>query len=548
MNPSRRFAKGVPMSLTIDRRSLLQAGMFGIGALALPGNAAALLTARGFTHNVASGEPRQHSVLLWTRYVPPRGDSARLQWEVSASPSFSRIAASGEAVAEGAHDYTVKPVADGLAPGRWYYYRFRDSRGGISPVGRTRTLPDGPVERFKLAFFSCSNIGFGWFNAYAHAAARRDLDLMVHLGDYFYEYQSDGYPSLKEAVRPLKIVPTTELIHLADYRMRYASYRTDPDLQQLHRNFPMIAMWDDHESANDSWVGGAENHQPATEGPWSARKAAAVRAYREWLPVSDSGWEDYDVGDLATIFKIETRLTGRVHQFDLSGAMKNQPDLNAALIRFRDGPWQDPARTLMGAEQEHWLANAFRRSTGRGAKWQVLAQQTVMGTLVLPPEAASWPASSRSPVDLAAAKVGLPYDMDNWDGYPAARRRLLASAANANANLVVLSGDSHNAWAYDHQLDGAPVGIEFGGQSVSSPGFEQDVRTTAPAEQAHELVGRNPALQWADTSRRGYATVDLTPQAATGEWVFMDTIRQRTTRLSGTHRMSSAIGARRFTA
>ena len=534
------------MSLMIDRRSLLQAGMFGVGALALPGNAAALLTARGFTHDVASGEPRQHSVLLWTRYVPASGDSARLQWQVSPSSSFSRIAASGEVMAESAHDFTVKPVADGLAPGRWYYYRFRDGRGRVSPVGRTRTLPDGPADNFKLALFSCSNMGFGWFNAYAHAAARPDLDLTVHVGDYFYEYKRGDYPSAEEAVRLRAIVPLTELIHLADYRMRYSAYRTDPDLQLLHRRFPMIAMWDDHESANDSWVGGAENHQPATEGPWSARKAAAVRAYREWLPVSDSGWEDYDVGDLATIFKIETRLTGRVHQFDLSGAMKDQPDLNAALIRFRDGPWQDPARTLMGAEQERWLADAFRRSTGRRAKWQVLAQQTVMGPLVLPPEAASWLAHSRSPVDLAAAKVGLPYDMDNWDGYPAARQRLLKSALDANANLVVLSGDSHNAWGFNLDLGGTPAGVEYSGQSVTSPGYESGI--VAPADVARALVARNPQLKWTDSSRRGYVTVDFTPQAATGEWVFMDTIRQRTTHLSGIHRMSSAIGARRFTA
>jgi alkaline phosphatase D len=534
------------MTVNIDRRSLLQGGLFGIGALTLPGNAAALLAARGFTHNVASGEPRQHSVLLWTRYVPRSGDSARLTWEVSPSPSFSRIASSGEAIVQAAHDFTVKPVAGGLAPGRWYYFRFRDRHGHSSPVGRTRTLPDGPVDRFKLALFSCSNIGFGWFNAYAHAAARRDLDLTIHVGDYLYEYQRNGYPSLEDTVR--RVVPTTELIHLADYRMRYASYRSDADLQQLHARFPMIAMWDDHESANDSWVGGAENHQPATEGPWSARKAAAVQAYHEWLPVS-ADWEDYDVGELATIFKIETRLTARTKQLWLPDAVKGKPDLDAAIVTFRDGPWQDPARTLMGPEQERWLADAFRRSTARGAKWQVLAQQTVMGPTLLPTEAANWsPPNNPSAIDLAASRLGLPFNLDNWDGYPAARQRLLTSAANANANLIVLSGDSHNAWAYDHDVDGAPVGVEFGGQSVTSPGWEKDLTAVAPAELARELIARNPTLKWADTSRRGYVTVELTPAKATGEWLFMDTIRQRSTRLSGTHLMSADFDARRFAA
>jgi alkaline phosphatase D len=542
------------MSLMIDRRSLLQAGLYGAGALAFPGNAAALLAARGFTHDVASGEPRQHSVMLWTRYVPATGDSARLQWQVSTSPSFARIAASGEAIAESAHDFTVKPVADRLAPGRWYYYRFRDRAGRLSPVGRTRTLPDGPLSQFKLAFFSCSNIGFGWFNAYAHAAARHDLDLTVHLGDYLYEYDRGDYPSLDEAVRPGEVVPLGELIHLADYRIRYAAYRSDPDLQRLHRMFPMIAMWDDHESANDSWVGGAQNHQPETEGPWSARKAAAVQAYREWLPVSDNGWQDYDVGDLATIYRIETRLTARSKQLDMLGAARGQAHVDAALVRFRDGPWQDPARTLMGAEQERWLGNAFQRSVRRGAKWQVLAQQVVMGSIAFPPEAANWiqPNASdfiraRSAVQLAGSKVGLPFNMDDWDGYPAARRRLLKSALDANANLVVLSGDSHNAWAFDLDVGGTPAGVEFGGQSVTSPGFEHSVSTIAPTELTRELIARNRQMKWANTSQRGYVTVELTPARATGEWLFMDTVRNRSTAIAGSHRKNTQVGARRFT-
>ena len=537
------------MTFSIDRRSLLQGGLFGIGALALPGNVAALLAARGFTHNVASGEPRQKSVMLWTRYVPASGDSARLVWEVSPNRRFSRVVASGEVRAEADHDFTVKPIAGNLAPGRWYYYRFRDRHGRVSPIGRTRTLPDGPIDKFTLALFSCSNIGFGWFNAYAHAAARPDLDLTIHVGDYLYEYDRGEYPDLKEAIRPAMVIPTNEIIHLADYRMRYASYRSDPDLQRLHARFPMIAMWDDHESANDSWVGGAQNHQPETEGPWDARKTAAVQAYREWLPVSDSDWEDYDVGELATIFKIETRLTARVKQLDMLAAISGQQDINSALVRFRDGPWQDSARTLMGAKQEPWLADAFRRSTGRGAKWQVLAQQVVMGSLAFPDEAASWGfTSDRAKTQLAASKVGLPFNMDDWDGYPAARARLLTSAANANANLVVLSGDSHNAWAFDHQVRGTPVGVEFGGQSVTSPGFEHSVSAVAPAQLAQELIGRNPALKWADTSRRGYVTVELTPSYATGEWMFMETVTRRSIVLSGTHRMSAAFGARRFSA
>ena len=543
------------MTVELDRRSLLQAASFGIGALALPGNAAALLAARGFTHDVASGEPRQHSVLLWTRYVPSSGDSARLGWQVSATPNFARIAASGEAVAEGEHDHIVKVVAGGLAPGRWYYYRFRDRNGRVSPVGRTRTLPDGPVSDFRLAFFSCSNIGFGWFNAYRHAASRPDIDLMVHVGDYSYEYERGHYPDAKEAVRLIDVVPANETIHLADYRMRYAAYRSDPDLRLLHRRFPMIAMWDDHESANDSWEGGAQNHQPASEGPWSERKAAAVRAYREWLPVSDDTWEAYEIGDLATLFRPETRLTGRSRQLDLGPALTGQADLNAALTRFRDQAWLDPARTMMGVEQERWLADGFRQSVARGAKWQVLAQQVVMGSLATPPEAAGWTRPDSSPearskiaVGLAASKVGLPFNFDDWDGYPAARARLLKSALDADANLLVLSGDSHNAWGFDLDLSGTPAGVEFGGHSVTSPGFEDSLPNVAPADFARAAIARNRQLKWANTSQRGYVTVELTPERATGEWLFMETVRKRSIRLAGTHRMTTVLGARRLSA
>jgi len=542
------------MSFEIDRRSLLQAGLLGVGALALPGNAVALLAARGFTHDVASGEPRQHSVMLWTRYVPPSGTSARLAWEVSATPSFARVVARGEAIADGEHDFTVKPVAEGLAPGRWYYFRFRDRGGRVSPTGRTRTLPDGPVPHFKLALFSCSNIGFGWFNAYGHAAARPDLDLAVHVGDYFYEYDRGHYPDPKDAVRPADIIPPNETVHLDDYRLRYAAYRMDPDLRLLHRRLPMIAMWDDHESANDSWQGGAQNHQPETEGPWGPRKAAAERAYREWMPVNEAAWEDYDVGDLATIFRPETRLTARSKQLDLLAAIRGAPDQNAALIRLRDGAWSDPARTLMGAEQEHWLADSLRRSTARGAKWQVLAQQVVMGTLATPPEAVGWvrPDATdfvrmRSAAQLAASKVGLPFNFDSWDGYPAARERLLKSALDANANLIVLSGDSHNAWGFDLDLAGTPVGVEFGGHSVTSPGYENSVPNVRPADFAKAVIARNPQLKWAETSRRGYVTIDLTPSRVTGEWIFLNTVRNRSLRLSGSHRMNAELGARRFT-
>jgi alkaline phosphatase D len=540
------------MTLSIDRRLLLKAGTLGLGALAVPG-VAQVLAARGFTHNVASGEPRQTSVMLWTRYVPGRGGSGRLSWQVSPSADFGRIVAQGSVTAEEEHDHCVRPVARGLAPGRWYFYRFRDAGGAWSPVGRTRTLPEGRVERFNIALFSCANLRFGWFNAYGHAAARRDLDLVVHVGDYLYEYDLAHYPDPGEELPGRLAAPASEIVRLADYRLRFAAYRADPDLQQLHRLFPMVAMWDDHESANNSWEGGAQNHQPATEGPWPERKAASVRAYREWMPVAEDTWESYDIGDLATLFRPETRLTARSRELTFGPVLRDQSDRAAALTRFRDGPWQDPARTMMGPAQEAWLASALRRSTARRARWQVLAQQVPVGSLLMPPEAPAWlgPDSSRGIRNFVlngvdAARVGMPFGLDTWDGFPAARRRLLQAALEAEANLVVLSGDSHNAWAFDLDLDGHAAGVELGGHSVTSPGYEADLPLVPPAEVARATIARNPALKWAETSHRGYATLALTPERATAEWLFLDSIRQRSTRLAARHRMTSVRGTNRF--
>jgi alkaline phosphatase D len=536
------------MTLDLDRRLLLKAGTLGLGALAVPG-VAQIAAARGFAHGVASGEPSQRSVMLWTRHVP----GGRLHWQMSRTPDFARIVAEGDVVAEAEHDFCVKPVASGLRPGAWYHYRFRDGRGGVSAVGRTHTLPEGRTARFTVGVFSCANLPFGFFNAYAHAAARRDLDLLIHLGDYYYEYGPGKYPSAREALAGRILDPAHEAVALADYRLRHAAYRADPDLQALHASAPMVMMWDDHETANDSWSGGAENHQPDKEGSWDARKAAAKRAYREWLPVSDDVWESYELGDLATLFRLETRLTARSRPLDWADVARKGEDLKASLMRFRDGAWRDPGRTMMGAGQEAWLAGAMKRSTGQGTRWQILAQQTVMGSWALPAEARTWvradaPAQVRQVIAIgaAAAEVGLPLNLDAWDGYPAARDRLLSSALDANADLLVLSGDSHNHWAFDLDLAGTRAGAEFAGSSVTSPGLEAYTPGIAPGEVERGIRARNPALKWAETSRRGYLTLTLTPDRALGEWLSIDTIRTRSTRLAGRHAMNVRRGTNRF--
>jgi len=540
------------MTMTIDRRLLLKAGTFGLAALSLPGAALAFASARGFTHGVASGEPSADSVLLWTRYVAD--NDARLTAELSATPDFAKVVGGGSVTASGARDHIAKITVRGLKPGSWYYYRFVAADGSKSPVGRTRTLPKGETQAFNLGVFSCSNLPFGWFNAYGHAAARKDIDLALHLGDYIYEYGPDVYPTRAQALAGRLVQPDHEMITLADYRLRYASYRLDPDLQALHQSVPMIAMWDDHEIANDAWKGGAQNHQDGAEGDYATRRRIAEQVYREWMPVADltpadALWTSYQIGNLATIIRTESRLSGRDKPAELAEAFAGGGDLAKALAKFRDETWMDPSRHMLGDDQARWLGEQFKASKASGTRWQVWAQQCVMGSLKLPVETAQWVPKdapeivrTRSAAGLAASQAGLPFNMDAWDGYPVQREALLKSAQAADADLVVLSGDSHNAWGFDLAADGKPAGVEFAGHSVSSPGFETYAPTVAPKDVAGALIRGNPQLKWADTSSRGYMTVNLTQDRATANWHAMRTIREHTLDLAGTESRSVLPG------
>ena len=536
----------------ISRRGLF--GLAGASAALATLPASAQGFGAGFTHCVASGEPQADSVLLWTRFVAQA--ETKLEWQVSESSDFARPVAEGEVIAAPDRDWCAKVVAKGLSPDRWYYYRFTAPGGTQSPIGRTRTLPQGKVDSFKLAVFSCSNFGFGWFNAYAHAARADDCDLAVHLGDYIYEYQEGNYPSDAQRNIARGLSPRTEIVALTDYRLRYATYRNDPDLQRIHQVMPMIAVWDDHESTNDSWKDGAQNHQPDTEGDWEVRKAAAKRAYREWMPVSDEAYSKFEVGDLATLFRLDTRLEGREEQFNLTKVLEGAttPDAAmAALTKFRDGDWADAQRQLLGEAQEAWLTKGLSQSRQRGATWQVLVQQVLMGNLKSPRALTSQLGDSlpdfvrqRLTAASMASGVGLPLNMDAWDGYPAARERVLKAALEADANLLVLAGDTHNGWAFELDHDGAKAGIELGVCSVSSPGFENYLSFVKPDVLAGSLVEENDQLKWADTSQRGYMVVELTPTRAVTEYRFVAGIKQRSTQLAGTKRITSEAGSGRL--
>jgi alkaline phosphatase D len=534
------------MSLIVNRRALLATAGFGIGGLMLPGGAAmaqALLGLTGFTHNVASGEPGPDSVLLWTRYVNATGGPSKVRVEISESQDFAKIAGGGQMVTGPWRDHTVKITVDNLAPGRWHWFRFIAPDGSMSPVGRTKTLPVGKAANFNIAIFSCSNLGFGEFNAYGHAAARDDIDLVLHMGDYIYEYARGGYDGgAKFAAR---IFPDAEILTLADYRLRYASYRADKQLQALHANFPMIPNTDDHEGTNDMWEGGAQNHQ-GDEGDWTNRKNAAMQVWREWLPVGETPWKEYPIGELGTYYRTDTRAVGRSKPA-FAGDLMRAADPAKALAEFRDGAWMDPSMTMMGTEQESWLYKAIARNKGT---WAVVGSGTNMGWNFTPEGALDWfpkdaPERNRNFArnGIAAAKAGLPYNLDNWGGYPAARSRLLAAAQRVDANLVVVTGDSHNGWAFDLPEGGKPAGVEFGGHSVSSPGFENATQGTDPAVIARGLIESSKSeLRWVDTSNRGYMHLSLTPQAATNEWVFMSTVKDLSMATKASHKMKVRPG------
>jgi alkaline phosphatase D len=541
----------------LDRRRLLAAGALAGGGLLLPGAAfaqrrQAAVPLAGFTHGVASGEPGPTSMLFWTRFEGQGGVAVPLKLEISTDPRMARARVMGEALAEPGRDWTARLTVKGLTPGKAYYYRFIGPGKNVRSVtGRTRTLPDGSPGAFRLGVFSCSNLPFGWFNGYGHAVAADDIDLFVHLGDYIYEYPRGTYPTAAQIVAGRTIEPAGETIRREDYWARYRSYRADPDLQALHANVPSVTAWDDHEFANDSWRGGAENHQ-AGEGSWEARKAAALAAYHDWMPISDKPWGKYDIGRLATLYRLDTRISGRDEPLDLGAAIKKGPDTMTALKRLRDEQWVEGGRQMLGFEQEQWLFSEMQAAARRGVRWQVLAQQVVMGKVMMP-QGASQLAGPKPSGEVAAflgaaelsARLGLPLNMDAWDGYPAARARVLATAQKNGIDLVVLAGDSHNAWASDLVNDGRPAGVEFAGQSVTSPGFETYL-AAPPAQVAGALMQANPTLKWADTAGRGYMQVVLTPGEAACEWRFTAPVAQRTAKLAFVKRGRVGAGQRRL--
>ena len=524
----------------VDRRTAIA----GIAAFGVAASQAAHAEAVGaFRHGVASGDPTADGIVLWTR-VTTQSARADLGWRLARDPAFKDIVREGAASADAAADHTVKVVLSGLEPGATYYYRFQLG-ADLSPIGRTRTLPTGRLERLGIALVTCSNYPFGWFNPYDAIAKDAAVDIVLHTGDYIYEYGAGQWGDDVGKALARRHDPDHEIVTLTDYRRRHAQYKSDPGSQAMHAAHPFVACWDDHEVTNNPWIGGAQNHQPADEGDWIVRRTAALQAYYEWMPVRDPGpapgareafWRTYEFGDLATLVTLESRHTGRdkqVNYADHFAAIRTPADRDA----FMRNVIGDPTRRMISTQLETYLRGALERSVAARQPWRVLGNASPMARMLVPDLAALGvdpkrnrsfdPAKPASPDLMWTARWNLPFYTDTWDGYPAARERLYDLCRGVGADdLLVLTGDSHSFWM--NQLKdaaGRRMGLEIGTAGVTSPGdFVEsgwDDETARRLDRAFETLDE---VVWTDNFHQGYVRVELTHAEGAAAFVAVDTV------------------------
>jgi len=557
------------MSEKISRRELIQKSLFGFGALSLPvaftgcndgSDEEGSETQADFLHGVASGDPLQDKVILWTRLTPV-DLSARLNvtWEIATDDQFKLNLKTGVVQTTKTDDFTVKVDATGLQTDTIYYYRFHFGNK-TSPVGQTKTLPVS-TNKVSFAVCSCSNYPAGYFYVYREIA-KQNVDVVIHLGDYIYEYGADGYAT-EDAEKLGRTLPSDnnkEIIKLEDYRKRYALYRQDKDLQAVHQRHPFIVIWDDHELANDTWRDGAENHQD-NEGSFSDRKLAALQAYFEWMPIRPVSntdhlniYRQFNFGSLVQLTMLDTRIIARDEQLEYkdymtaSGldAQKFQADLT------------DSKRTLMGLTQRDWLVDKLKQST---ATWNVIGQQVLMSKMWIPAELlvslGQITSGGTSPdalakmnaqiTELVTLKLRLeqgdptltvqekarvttlvPYNLDAWDGYYAEREFVYDKLAEFNKKIIVLAGDTHNAWtSYLYSQKRKYVGVELATSSVSSPGLEKYLSIPLDQLQKFEFAFTTliDELTYCNLNQRGYLVVTLDDTQVQSDWIFVDSIK-----------------------
>ncbi|MGW0532648.1 alkaline phosphatase D family protein [Streptomyces sp. NPDC003032] len=466
-----------------------------------------------FHHGVASGDPLPDGVLLWTRVTPTpdavpgsgKGPDTEVSWEIAEDEGFTRVVGRGSTTARAASDHTVKADVRGLNPATAYYFRFSvgDASPVRSPVGRTRTTPahDASAAGVRLGVVSCANWEAGYFSAYRHLAARTELDAVLHIGDYLYEYKSGEYPAAANVIRQHE--PRHEIVTLADYRTRHGVHKTDPDARAMHAAHPVIAIWDDHEFADNAWSDGAVNHSPETEGPWAGRMAAAKQAYFEWMPVRPS--------TEGTVYRrVRFGKLADLHLLDLRSFRSQQAGTGSGAV-------DDPDRTLTGRAQLDWLKSGLASSD---AAWKLVGTSVMISPVAF----GALPAHLLEPLAelLGLPKEGLAINVDQWDGYTDDRKELISHLRdNSIRNTVFLTGDIHMAWANDVPAKAATyplspsVATEFVVTSVNSDNID-DMLDVAPHTvslvAAGAIKAANRHVKWLDMDSHGYGVLDVTAE------------------------------------
>lgn len=446
-----------------------------------------------FYHGVASGDPLSDKVIIWTRVTPEDSvASVDVSWEVAANDDFDPILKQGEVTTSPDRDYTVKVDVGGLEPNKHYYYRF-SALDATSMTGRTKTLAVGDVDTLRFAVVSCSNWQHGYFNAYGRIA-EKDVDVVLHLGDYIYEY---GTKNAKNVDR--RHLPEHEIVTLADYRTRYSQYHLDEDLRKMRQQHPLITIWDDHEVANNTYVEGAQNHQP-DEGDFLARKAVARQAYYEWIPIreSDNHYRTFTFGDLAELIMLDERQEGKTRPAE----------------GVTDPIYAQDDRSMLGRDQLQWFE---KNLTGAQATWKVVGNQVLFSDL-----------------DRSSVTPKNPRNMDSWDGYPAEKQKVASMIKENNVgNVIFLTGDTHASWAFEVVADPLkkhaskayqPLAVEFGTTSVSSSNANESMPDDSVKMREQKYMATNPHLKFVNQRDHGYLLLTLSKNAARADWYFVGTI------------------------
>ena len=524
----------------LSRRTLIATGLGGSAVLAMSQWSDAVAATAPFVHGVASGDPLPNAVVLWTRVTPSveaapgsgLGPDVNVDWEVATDPAFTTVVANGTAVASATSDHTVHADAVGLNPGTKYWYRFK-ALGETSPVGRTKTAAaagTGPAVR--LGVVSCANFNWGYFTGYKSLANQQNLNAVLHLGDYIYEYAPGGVLAndIPHTVRTAE--PQRECLTLTDYRIRHGFYKLEPNLQLLHAAHPMIAVWDDHEIANDSWKNGAENHDPATEGDWATRATAGRRAWLDWLPVRHTDPDDWyrinrrlRFGDLVDLWMLDER------------RFRDQPPKSLFFGYGAVGSTATaPGRGMIGDEQEHWLVTGL---AGSSAKWKVVGNQVPFYPTTL---LANVPGQLTDVLGPQLSKIFeqplIQLEVEDWDGFQDERQQIVNGMAAVD-NVVILTGDVHQSYASEipvkpnkYLLDRKSAAVEFITPGVASPSLPAQINQIAPgvgtlfnAVLTTNDKLANPWVKYAEGFKAGYMVVEFNASRVQADWHHTDSTK-----------------------